>query len=495
MMEDRVPLSRAYSTPKTTRVAVRRLPRATLVVFGVLYALLIGNLTSIMTIRADAIHAMPYNNHTVLNAQRIRRGDIVTADGVVLATSVRNDDGTYSRVYPEGTFAAHITGYYSLRYGTAGLEAAANDELTGAAGYTSWSQAIATLAGSGATGNTLTLTLDSGVQRAAQAALGEYKGACVVMTTDGAILGLASAPLFNPATVGEILDNPDAHTDSPLFNRAIQALYAPGSTFKLVTLSQVLETGLFSETDEFESPATLEIGGADIVNFQHEDHGTITLARATELSANTVYGQVGAAMGPRTLVAGADALLFDTEIPFDLEVATSLMPDPNEMTLWETAWAAAGEPVGSHASPAGPQATVLEVALYGMAMANGGAIPVPYLVASISDAEGNVLEETVPATLRQAVSPATAARVKAVMEGVVANGTGWPAAIPGAVVGGKTGTAEKNADTSDGWFVGFAELPDGYTVVVAIVLEDSGNGVAAGRAHDVLLAALQAHGF
>ena len=73
----------------------------------------------------------------------------------------------------------------------------------------------------------------------------------------------------------------------------------------------------------------------------------------------------------------------------------------------------------------------------------------------------------------------------------MARGTAWPAAIPGAVVGAKTGTAEKNAETSDGWFVGFAQM-DGRTVVVAIVLEDSGSGVAAGRAHDVFLAALDA---
>ena len=477
------------------RVALGRRLTGTLIVFGVLYALLLANLTSIMTVRADAIHEMPYNNHTVLNAQRIRRGDIVTSDGVVLATSVRNEDGTYTRVYPQGTAAAHVVGYYSLRYGTAGLESAANVDLTGSAGYTSWSQALATLAGSGTAGNTLTLTLDSSVQEAAQAALGEYAGACVVMTTDGAILGMASAPTFDPGDVATILDNPEAYANSPLFNRAIQAAYAPGSTFKLITLATVLETGLFTETDEFEAPARLEVGGADVVNFNNEDYGTVTLARATELSANTVYAQLAVAMGPRTLVAGADAFLFDTELPFELDVATSLMPDPDEMTLWETAWAAAGEPVGSHPSPAGPQVTVLEVALYGCAFVNGGAIPAPYLIDHITDADGTVIQEAIPYTLRQAVSPATAARVKTIMEGVVKHGTAWMADIPGAVVGAKTGTAEKNAETADGWFVGFAELPDGYTVVVAIVLEDSGSGVAAGRAHDVLLAALRAHGF
>ncbi|MBR3258686.1 MAG: FtsW/RodA/SpoVE family cell cycle protein, partial [Eggerthellaceae bacterium] len=473
------------------RIALGRRLTNTLIVFCALFALLMGNLTYRMIIQADAIHAMPYNNHTVLAAQRIRRGDITTSDGVVLASSTRSADGTYTRTYPAGDLAAHVVGYYSLRYGTAGLENALDPYLTGSSGYSTWSEAISTLAGSGRDGYSLTLTLDSRVQQAATAALSGYKGACVVMTPEGAMLAMVSTPTFNPDDVAAILDDPAAYPDSPLFNRAIQAVYAPGSTFKLVTLAAALEAGVASEDTEFDAPATIEIGGADIVNWNKEEYGTITLARATELSANTVYGQLGALMGPRTLVAGATSFGFGTDTPFELPVSTSLMPDPSEMTLWETAWAAAGEPVGSHPSPAGPQTTVLEIALIGCAFVNEGVIPAPYLVASITDSDGNIIDEATPATLRRATSAETAARVKAVMEGVVARGTAWPAAIPGAVVGAKTGTAEKNAETSDGWFVGFAQM-DGRTVVVAIVLEDSGSGVAAGRAHDVFLAALDA---
>ncbi|MBQ3387357.1 MAG: FtsW/RodA/SpoVE family cell cycle protein, partial [Eggerthellaceae bacterium] len=104
------------------RIALGRRLTNILIVFCALFALLMGNLTYRMIIQADAIHAMPYNNHTVLAAQRIRRGDITTADGVVLASSTRSADGTYTRTYPAGDLAAHVVGYYSLRYGTAGLE-------------------------------------------------------------------------------------------------------------------------------------------------------------------------------------------------------------------------------------------------------------------------------------------------------------------------------------------------------------------------------------
>ncbi|MBR2790460.1 MAG: FtsW/RodA/SpoVE family cell cycle protein, partial [Eggerthellaceae bacterium] len=116
------------------RVALGRRITGTLTVFCALFALLIANLSYVMVVQADAIHEKPYNNHTLLKEQRIPRGSIITADGVVLAESVRQEDGTYLRTYPQGELAAHVVGYCSLRFGTAGLEAAANDLLAGRAG-------------------------------------------------------------------------------------------------------------------------------------------------------------------------------------------------------------------------------------------------------------------------------------------------------------------------------------------------------------------------
>ena len=92
----------------------------------------------------------------------------------------------------------------------------------------------------------------------------------------------------------------------------------------------------------------MEIGNAKVSNVDNNEYGTISLARATEVSSNTVFGQVGVQLGPERLVEGAEKFGFNKNIDFDLPLATSLMPDPDEMTEWETAWAAAGEPVGEH---------------------------------------------------------------------------------------------------------------------------------------------------
>ena len=169
------------------------------------------------------------------------------------------------------------------------------------------------------------------------------------------------------------------------------------------------------------------------------------------------------------------------------------MPDPSEMTTWETAWAACGEPVGEHESPAGPQATVLEMALAGCAIANDGVIMNPYLVDGIYNANGERSFSTTPLPFKQATSKQVAQEVREVMKGVVSNGTGYPAALSGVEVAGKTGTAENGDGTTNMWFVGMAPADDPQ-VVVAIVIEKGEDSIAAYKAHDVLETSLALYG-
>ena len=137
-----------------------------------------------------------------------------------------------------------------------------------------------------------------------------------------------------------------------------------------------------SESTTFSSPGTITIGNASVSNFNKTSYGTQTLEQATWWSANTVYGQLGVQMGADKLVEGAGRFGFNQDLDFPIVMYTSLMADPSEMTEWETAWAAAGEPVNpmNHESPAGPQATVLQMAMVGSAIANDGVEMKPYLV-------------------------------------------------------------------------------------------------------------------
>lgn len=177
---------------------------------------------------------------------------------------------------------------------------------------------------------------------------------------------MASAPTYDAADIDQVIadaasSGANSTSSSELYNRATQALYAPGSTFKIISLACALQEGIATETTMFEAPPSMDIGNAAVTNFEKHNYGTISLARATELSSNVVFGQLGVQIGAENLVNYAKLFGFNMDIDFDLPLATSVMPDAKDMTTWETAWAAAGEPVGeskttSHPSPAGPQA-------------------------------------------------------------------------------------------------------------------------------------------
>jgi cell division protein FtsI/penicillin-binding protein 2 len=201
-------------------------------------------------------------------------------------------------------------------------------------------------------------------------------------------------------------------------------------------------------------------------------------------------------MGPERLVEQADAFGFDHDNPFELPVKMSLMPDPAEMTTWETAWAGVGQPVGEHDSPPGPQATALQMALVASGIANRGAVMRPFTIASVQDPAGRMLATTKPRTWLEATDPATAATVRNLMVGVVERGSGTRARIPGVAIAGKTGTAEAGKSVgTHAWFIAFAPA-ENPTVAMAIVLENAGVGGrdAAPRAKPVLETALRVQG-
>ena len=464
-----------------------------------LFALLVANLTMIMVVQADYYQGMPGNNHSLAKEARTERGTISTYDGVVLAQSVPTEDGTFERVYPAGDLASQVVGYSSARFGTSGIEQAYNDTLKGKENFASWTDVLNSFAGIGGAGNDVALTLNSKIQQAAQDALAGRTGACVVMDPDtGAVLAMASSPTYDAADFETVIEQANADSsDTRLINRAIHALYSPGSTFKIVSLATALEDGVADENTVYDAPGSMEIGNADVVNFDGNSYGRLTLAQATELSANTAFGQLGVEMGADALVAGAEDFGFNKDIEFALTLYTSLMPDPDDMTEWETAWAASGENVGenktaNHPSPNGPQATVLEMALVGSAIANDGTIMQPYIVDGVYNANGERSFTAQPTKLMQAVSETTAGRVRDVLVGVVNNGTGTDAAIDGVQVAGKTGTAEK-VDGNDSWFVGMAPADD-PRVVVALIIEDGEEGVGAQKAQNVLKTALEVQG-
>lgn len=490
----------ALDTPESGllgRVALANRLTRTVFLFTALFAVLIGNLTYIQVFKAAEYQDMPSNNHTITKARYIKRGSIITADGLTLAESIQQEDGTYVRSYPNGNLAAHAVGYYSQQYGSSGVESSQDKTLTGSKDYSSWQNALNSLAGITEPGNSVQLTIDSRIQQAAEQALAGRKGAIVVLDPrTGAVLAWASAPAYDNTDIATAMEaaNASGGADTSMFDRATQALYSPGSTFKTVTLSSALENGVAALSSTYSSPGRMEIGGADVVSVNEQGHGTITLDRAFAVSSNTVFGQVAEQLGADRLVATAQAFGYGQNLGIDFSTAASIMPDPADMSTWELAWAGAGQPVGQGHTP-GPQTTVMQNAVIAAAIANNGIAMNPYVVGQILAPDGTVIKTTRERSLGQAVSSGTAEQVKEAMLDVVQNGSGSAAGIAGVKVAGKTGTAETNSATPNSTFIGFAPY-DTPTLAVSLVLEETteNEATAAAVAGQVLRAALAAQG-
>ena len=490
----------ALDTPESGllgRVALANRLTRTVFLFTALFAVLIGNLTYIQVFKASEYQDMPSNNHTITKARYIKRGSIITADGLTLAESIQQEDGTYVRSYPNGNLAAHAVGYYSQQYGSSGVESSQDKTLTGSKDYSSWQNALNSLAGITEPGNSVQLTIDSRIQQAAEQALAGRKGAIVVLDPrTGAVLAWASAPAYDNTDIAAAMEaaNASGGADTSMFDRATQALYSPGSTFKTVTLSSALENGVAALSSTYSSPGRMEIGGADVVSVNEQGHGTITLDRAFAVSSNTVFGQVAEQLGADRLVATAQAFGYGQNLGIDFSTAASIMPDPADMSTWELAWAGAGQPVGQGHTP-GPQTTVMQNAVIAAAIANNGIAMNPYVVGQILAPDGTVVKTTRERSLGQAVSSGTAEQVKEAMLDVVQNGSGSAAGIAGVKVAGKTGTAETNSATPNSTFIGFAPY-DTPTLAVSLVLEETteNEATAAAVAGQVLRAALAAQG-
>jgi cell division protein FtsW (lipid II flippase)/cell division protein FtsI/penicillin-binding protein 2 len=457
---------------------------------------LVLNLTWVQAIEASSLNNDPRNTRNLEKELRAERGAILTKDGTVLARSVKRADGHYDRTYPAGSLAAHVTGYYSLRYGRTGIEAAENDVLAGHRTYATFSNVLDDALGRPAIGNDVVLTIDTRTQRAAEAALSGHRGAVVVLDPrTGAVLALASSPTYQPGKVDAQWATLSADPAAPLVDRAVSSVYPPGSTFKVVTLTRVLASGIAGPDTVLPAPAVLSIGGGQVTNFEGEGGGSASLAQATRSSINTVFAQLGVKVGATALVDQARAYGFDKSIPFELNVAPSIMPAPESMTTWETAWAAVGQPVGASAVK-GPVATALQMSLVAAGVADGGVVMRPYLLDHTEDASGHAISTTGPRQWTTATDPATDAAVRALMVQVVKSGSGTAAGISGVTVAGKTGTAEvSKSQQPDAWFIAFAPAGPGQTpsVAMAIVIENGGVGgrVAAPLAKAVLQAALK----
>ena len=446
------------------------------------FAVLVGAVTYLQVIAGPTYRDDPRNLRVVTGQAGRERGTIITADGVVLAIS--SPDSTesqqFSRSYPQGAAYSHVVGYATLIFGSSGIERTQSEALVSNRDATI-SGVINAILGGDIRPQGLRLTLVDALQQAGIEALGDQRGAIVAIDpATGAVLAMVSSPGFDPADLqgrgaGPSGNALDGDPSEPLRNRAINATFAPGSSFKIITTAAALEAGVAGGGTTFEDPIELELPGstATISNFDGAVCGngeTVSLTQAFVSSCNTTFGALGMEVGAEALVATVESFGFNQEIPFELDVTVSVIP--GAATFSDDVPGVAQSAIGQR----DVRATPLQMALVASAVANGGEIMEPYLVQEVFNSDGQVVSEAEPAVWRRAVSPATAAALTELMEKAVDAGTGFRAQIEGASVAGKTGTAEVPDDAPHTWFVGFGSADDpSNQVAIAVVVEHGGD--------------------
>ena len=418
-------------------------------------------------------------NPRLLAATRDRpRGKIVAADGTELATSVRNQDGTYRRRYAERSLAQAV-GFASFKYGASGIENAYAESLIGRDAADPIGQWRARYLHEQGEVGTVKTGILLAVQRAAAAALGGRRGAVIALDPrSGAIIASVSVPDYDPNLVVDPAQQDVAwqqvngNKDRPLVDRATSGLYPPGSTFKLVTASAAIEAGIDPNAKvRVDDPYRADPSwGNYAVRSSSQAHGDFDMSLAFQRSENIYFAKVGLQAGGQRLADMAARFGIGAAPRCDLPAAKGQISDNGQL---DRPILVADTSFGQGELLVSP----LQMALVAATIARGGSLPIPHYATAVLDARGEVLRLVDPGAAGQVIQPRTAQIVGADMVAAVeAPGAfAFGAKVQGVHVAGKTGTAENPSGAPHGWFVGFAPA-EAASVVVAVIIENTPRG-------------------
>jgi cell division protein FtsI (penicillin-binding protein 3) len=385
-----------------------------------------------------------------------------------------------ARTYPSLGLAGQVVGFAGVdNTGLAGLELQYDDILAGRDGRVRTEAAPGGLHITGAPraveravpGSDLVLTIDRQIQWATEEVLAsameryEARGASAVVldVASGEVLAMASVPSFDPERIGD-------SDDYARRNRAVTDVFEPGSVNKVVTAAAALEEGLVTPTERFTVPDSYTVGDKRFRDALAQQPRAWSFRDVIAQSSNVGTIMIAERLGEDRLhhYLGLFGYGQRSGLGFPGETAGLLPPIEG---WWDTS-------LPTIAIGQGVSATLLQVAGVFQVVASGGEWTAPTLVRGTVDADGR-LEPAAAPERRRAVSPATAAQLAELLVGVVEEGTGAQAAVPGYDVAGKTGTAQKPSETSRGYqedayiatFAGFAPAED-PALVVAVMLDE-----------------------
>lgn len=444
-------------------------------IFMFLFVFMAGDVIWFLSGDTDRILNNPNNKRQELLAERVTKGSILSDRNVVLAQTVTDKKGKETRKYPFDGLFAHVVGRTS--HGMTGLEASESYTML-TAGVSPLTALVNELKGGKNPGNNIVTTLNVKLAQTASDALGSYRGAAVVMEPDtGKILAMVSKPTYDPNSVDVMWDKLTEQADSgmsgdsPLYNRATQGLYPPGSTFKLYTLLEYMREN--DKYEKFQYTCKGKIGkGKDAINcYGNTVHGKLTMSSAFAKSCNSAFAVIGTELDKNKWTKLCQSFYYNKILPVErLEQKASAF-NVNEMDSGDVMQVA----IGQGATLTTPLQNIFLVS----AAVNGGTLMKPYLVDRVENIYGSVVRQQEPS---KAASPLTKDEARQLMEYMreaVESGTASALNTTRYRAGGKTGSAQFKEGSSDShaWFVGYAQK-DGKSIAVSIIMEGAGTGSA-----------------
>jgi cell division protein FtsI (penicillin-binding protein 3) len=393
-------------------------------------------------------------------------------------------EGVYSRkepkrYYPNDTLAAHVLGFVGTdEIGLGGVEQAYNEKIRGEAGkvyleHDRDRRAFESYEVQPHPGQTVVLTIDQLIQYRTEQALTAAversrakSGTAIVMDPrTGEILAMANAPTFNP-------NNPATVTAEDRTNIAVQNIYEPGSTFKIVAFAAAIEKGLVKPDDKIDCQmGSITVAGR--VVHDHKSFGVLSVTDALAQSSDVAAIKLGLLSGNEAMYDYMKRFGFGSRTGVDLNGESPGILKP--VNRWQPS------SIGSLAMGQEVGVTPLQMATAYSALANGGMWIKPHVVRELRMPDGTVVYQAKPET-RKALNPETTAALRGMFEYVTLHGTAKKARLEGYTAAGKTGTAQKvdpqtraySSTKFIGSFVGFAPVSNPAVVIIVVIDEPMG---------------------
>lgn len=436
-------------------------------IIAAVFLFMVGYIIYFMLVESTAVIANSANRRADKFADKIVRGSILTSDGKVVAETKVDKSGKEKRNYPEGKMFSHVVGYDS--YGRSGLELDTNFYLL-TSNANIFERTYNTLREKKNKGDNVVSTLDYNMQQTAYKALSGVQGAIMVMEpATGKVLAMVSKPDFDPNDIDNVWKKATAEDskETMLLNRATQGLYAPGSTFKILTaLEYINEYGNAYKKYSYECEGKSTFDDVSIKCAHNEKHGKVDLASTLAHSCNTSVANIGTKISAGGLKTLCEGFLYNSDLPYSGVYSKSRFKLDTHSSRKEIPQTVIG------------QGETLITPLHNLmiisAIANGGVLMKPYLIDSVENYAGVRVKKFTGSSYGSLLSADKASLISKMLEGVINDGTATKYLKDAKYsVAGKTGTAEYGSDGNvNSWFIGYSNVDD-PDIAVSIVIEDA----------------------